>query len=205
LEIKKYDNQTEENIVKLAGAGDEVALEFIYLKYRDIIKSKANLYFLMGGSKDDLIQEGMIGLFGAVMRYDADKNASFRTFAEMCIEHNMVNAVKASARIKHSPLNAFVSIYADPNDEGEYEKLEAQLEDKSMGTPEDLILLQDQFEYINKSSAKIFSKLERIVWREFLKGRTYTEIAEVLGKSPKSIDNSIQRIRKKIEKYLSLY
>lgn len=203
--VKRVENQTEEELVKKAAAGDEVAQDFIFLKYREMVKSKANLYFLMGGDKDDLMQEGMIGLFWAITHYDADKAASFHTYAEVCVGNQMINAVKAASRKKHGPLNDFVPIRGDGEGESESPDLEDQLADTATETPEEYLLLRDQVEYLEKNLDKIFSRLERTVLADFVSGRTYLEIAARLGKSPKAIDNAIQRIRRKIEKHLDVH
>ena len=208
-EIKNYENLSDEYLVGLAADGNETALDHVFQRFREAIRGKANLFFLAGG-KDDLIQEGMIGLFYAIMHYTGDRSAAFRTFAEICIERQMITAVKSAARKKHSPLNLSIPIHgrvpgAGTDNQEEQPPIEEILADPDAYTPEELVLVKDQMERIEAESVRIFSKLELIVWNEFKKGRTYTEIADWLGKSPKSIDNAIQRMKKKVEKRLELY
>ncbi|MDR2157681.1 MAG: sigma-70 family RNA polymerase sigma factor [Clostridiales Family XIII bacterium] len=204
---EKYESCGEEALCKLAGDGDEVALERLFRIYRDVIKSKANLYFLMGGDKDDLIQEGMIGLFGAIMNYREEREASFRTFADLCIGRQMITAVKSADRLKHSPLNSSVSIHnpAENRDARERASIEETFVDRNIHTPEEALLIKDQMERIEQASAKLFSKLELSVWNGYKMGRTYTEIARSMGKSPKTIDNALQRMKKKVERHIELY
>ncbi|MDR0357047.1 MAG: RNA polymerase sporulation sigma factor SigH [Clostridiales Family XIII bacterium] len=203
--IEKYRSYSDEKLCKLAGNRDDAALECLFLNYRDIIKSKANLYFLVGGDKDDLIQEGMIGLFGAIMNYREGKDASFRTFAELCIGRQMMTAVKTADRLKHSPLNSSVSIYNAANGNDEDATIEETFADRNTSTPEEELLIKDQLERIERDSAKIFSKLELSVWNEYKEGKTYTEIARGMRKSQKTIDNAIQRMKKKVERQMELY
>jgi RNA polymerase sporulation-specific sigma factor len=202
---KDYAAYSEEMLCKLAGDGDDVALNRIFRDYRDIIKSKANLYFLVGGDKDDLVQEGMIGLFGAIMNFKEDRETSFRTFAELCIGRQMMTAVKTADRLKHSPLNSSVSIYNTADGDEDDASIEETFIDRSASTPEEELLIKDQLERIEKESVKIFSKLELSVWNEYKIGRTYTEIAHSLGKTPKTIDNALQRMKKKVERHMELY
>jgi RNA polymerase sporulation-specific sigma factor len=204
--IKRYKSYTDEELCGLAGNGDDAALEYIFRNYRDTIKRKANLYFLVGGDKDDLIQEGMIGLFGAIMNYREGRAASFRTFAELCIGRQMMTAVRSADRLKHSPLNSSVSIYNAANDRDENAaSIEETFVDRNTSTPEEEVLVNDQLERIEKDSARIFSKLELSVWNEYKTGKTYAEIARSVGKSPKTIDNALQRMKKKVELHMELY
>ncbi|MDR1953400.1 MAG: sigma-70 family RNA polymerase sigma factor [Clostridiales Family XIII bacterium] len=203
---ERYRSYSDEKLCALAGNGDDAALDYIFRNYRDIIKSKANLYFLVGGDKDDLIQEGMIGLFGAIMNYKEGKDASFRTFAELCIGRQMMTAVKSADRLKHSPLNSSVSIYNAANDRDENAaSIEETFADRNTSTPEEEVLIKDQLERIERDSAQLFSKLELAVWNEYKIGKTYTEIARSMGKSSKTIDNALQRMKKKVETHMKLY
>lgn len=201
---EKYSDLTDEKLVELARGDDEDAAEFLFRKYKDVIRGKSNLYFMVGADKDDLIQEGMIGFYRAISNYNPDKQASFRTFADLCINRQMITAIKRARRMKHSPLNDSVSIY-DKYDNGENSKsIEETYPDINYYNPEEEVLLNEQVEYIEKNSHKVFSKLELEVWNEYLKGKTYIEIAALFDKTPKTIDNAIQRMKKKVEKELDL-
>jgi len=201
---EKYENLTDEELVEIIRGGDEEAAEFLYRKYKDVIRGRGNLYFMVGADKEDLIQEGMIGLFRAIGNYDPDKQASFKTFADLCINRQMITAIKRAGRMKHSPLNTSVSIY-DKSDRDENSKsIEETYPDKINYNPEEEILYNEQVDYIEKNSRKIFSKLELKVWKEYINGKTYTEIAAILGKNSKTIDNAIQRMKKKVEKELDV-
>lgn len=201
---EKYENQTDEELVETIRGGDEEAAEFLYRKYKDVIRGRGNLYFMVGADKEDLIQEGMIGLFRAIGNYDPEREASFKTFADVCINRQMITAIKRAARMKHSPLNTSVSIYDKNGSDENSRSIEETYPDRINYNPEEEILYNEQVEFIEKNSEKIFSKLELKVWQEYAKGKTYTEIASILDKSPKTIDNAIQRMKKKVEKELDV-
>lgn len=201
---EKYEDLTDEKLVKLAGDGDEDAAEYLFRRYKGTIRGRSNLYFMVGADKDDLIQEGMIGLYRAISNYDPDKEASFRTFADLCINRQMITGIKSAQRMKHSPLNTSVSIH-DKNDSDENSRsIEETYPDTYNYNPEEELLFNEQVEYIEANSHKIFSKLELEVWNAYLKGRSYIEIAKLMGRTPKAIDNAIQRMKKKVEKELDV-
>jgi RNA polymerase sporulation-specific sigma factor len=201
----QYKEHRDEELTRLAGAGEEQALEELYSRYREMIRAKSNLYFIVGGDRDDLIQEGMIGMFHAIMEYNAQRGASFETFAELCVERQMVSAIKSAGRLKHTPLNTSVSMSAEREDaNGERISIEESIADYA-DSPEVEVLIKDQIAGIERERNRIFSKLERVVWDEFKKGRTYTEIAAALGHTPKTIDNAIQRMKKKVERHMEQY
>lgn len=201
---EKYEDLTDEALAELARKGDEDAAEFLYRKYKDVIRGRGNLYFMVGADKDDLIQEGMIGLFRAISNYNPERQASFRTFADLCINRQMITAIKRAGRMKHSPLNTSVSIYDKYDSDENSKSIEETYPDRISYNPEEEVLFNEQVEYIEKNSDKIFSKLELTVWNEYLQGKTYTEIASHMDKSPKAIDNAIQRMKKKVEKELDV-
>ncbi|MDR0851493.1 MAG: sigma-70 family RNA polymerase sigma factor [Clostridiales Family XIII bacterium] len=203
----KYDTYSDAALAQRAADGDEIALECIYARFREIIRMKSNLFFIVGGDRDDLIQEGMIGMFHAIMEYNADRGASFATFAELCVERQMMTAIKSAARLKHAPLNTSLSISEshETTDGEACMSIEDVLADRYAPSPEDDVLFRDQLNSIERDRDRIFSKLERVVWDEFKQGRTYTEIADMLGKTPKAIDNAIQRMKKKVEKHMDMY
>lgn len=198
---KSFDSMTDEDIVTIAKEGDESALDFILRKFRPHVARKANSYFLAGADKEDLIQEGMIGLFKAVRDYKDDKEASFRSFAELCITRQIITAVKSASRLKHSPLNSYVSL-DKPLQEDNYDStLLNIIAGGSSSNPEDIIIGKENMEQVEIKMEEVLSKLECQVLSMYLKGKSYNEIAVILNKDPKSIDNALQRIKKKFEKF----
>lgn len=197
-----YKEISDEELVDLAQNGDENAEEFLIRKYKDVVRSKAHLYFMVGADSEDIMQEGMIGIFKAIRSYNNGKQASFHTFAEICINRQIITAIKRAARLKHSPLNTSVSLSKPISDEDPAKTLEETLSSNSNTDPEALLLLKEDMDFIEGNGTDIFSDLELSVWNEFLKGKTYLEIAEITGKTPKAIDNAIQRTKRKLELYL---
>lgn len=183
----------------LAKAGDEDALRHIYTESRGMLRGMANVYYMVGADRDDIIQEGMIGLLYAIRTFNPDGGASFRTFAELCVKRRIINAVKLAGRKKHMPLNESVSIESETSDT--YEALLAP----SATNPEEMVLLADLLGFIGRNAPTLFSEMELGVWDAYSCGNNAAEIAEMLGKSPKSVDNALTRIKGKIEKLVSLY
>jgi len=197
-----YAELDDETLVSLAQGGDENAEEYLIRKYKDVVRSKAHLYFMVGADSEDIVQEGMIGIFKAIRSYNKAKAASFHTFAEICINRQIITAVKRATRLKHSPLNTSVSLSRPLSDSEPDTTLEETLSSDSNTDPEGLFLLKEEMDFIEGNGAEIFSDLELSVWNEYLKGKSYTQIAEITGKSPKAIDNAIQRTKRKLELYL---
>ena len=190
--MDKYaDFSDEELIVKLRN-GDKAITDYIMDKYKNLVKSKAKAMFLIGGDNDDLIQEGMIGLFMAINYYDPWKDSSFNTFADICITRRLYSAIQASQRKKNSPLNSYISISED----------EQQVFDNMHGSfdinPEEMLINRENVRIINEKMKESLSKFENKVMTLYLDGHNYIEIASLLEKSPKSIDNALQRIKKKL-------
>ena len=190
--MDKYaDFSDEELIVKLRN-GDKAITDYIMDKYKNLVKSKAKAMFLIGGDNDDLIQEGMIGLFMAINYYDPRKDSSFNTFADICITRRLYSAIQASQRKKNSPLNSYISISED----------EQQVFDNMHGSfdinPEEMLINRENVRIINEKMKESLSKFENKVMTLYLDGHNYIEIASLLEKSPKSIDNALQRIKKKL-------
>jgi len=199
---RDYVELTDERLVNLAQDGDENAEEFLIRKYKDVVRSKAHLYFMVGADSEDIVQEGMIGIFKAIRGYNKTRQASFHTFAEICINRQIITAIKRATRLKHSPLNTSVSL-SKPLSEAEPDTtLEETLSSNSNTDPEALFLLKEDMGYIEGNGSEIFSDLELNVWNEYLKGRSYLQIAEITGRPPKAIDNAIQRTKRKLELYL---
>jgi RNA polymerase sporulation-specific sigma factor len=197
-----FEEMDDEKLVTLAQQGDENAEEFLIRKYKDVVRSKAHLYFMVGADSEDIVQEGMIGIFKAIRSYNNTKQASFHTFAEICINRQIITAIKRATRLKHSPLNTSVSLSKPLSDNESETTLEETLSSNSNTDPEALFLLKEDMGYIEGNGSDIFSDLELSVWNEYLKGKTYIQIAEITGKPPKAIDNAIQRTKRKLELYL---
>ena len=195
-----FDNLTDEELVTCFRRGGDRAMDYIMNKYKKTVRNKAKALYLMGGDEDDLIQEGMIGLFKAVMDFNRDREASFSTFANLCISRQMYSAVEASLRKKHQPLNSYVSFYDEKEQEGgrnSVTEIELSSEDDN---PELLIIARENEEIIRKAIKDLLSPMENQVMNLFLEGLDYKEIAEKLGKNPKSVDNALQRIKSKLYK-----
>ena len=181
---------------------EEKDIEVVLEEYKEVVRAKAGLYFMLGAEKDDLIQEGMIGLVKAYNTYDASKGASFSTFAELCIKRQLINAVKASARKKNAPLNLSVSFDTPVGTEEDSPTIGEVLAAGYDSDPEDQVIFKELMELLVDPEKSFFSVLEQSVLELLLQGKNYIEIADILGKTPKQIDNAIQRIRKKIKSLL---
>jgi RNA polymerase sporulation-specific sigma factor len=200
--VPNYTEFTDEKLVTLAQDGDEIAEEYLIRKFKNVVRSKAHLYFMVGADSEDIVQEGMIGIFKAIRSYNKTKQASFHTFAEICINRQIITAIKRATRLKHSPLNTSVSLNKPLSDTEPDTTLEETLSASSNTDPEALFLLKENMGYIEGNGAEIFSDLELTVWNEYLKGKSYLQIAVITGRSPKAIDNAIQRTKRKLELYL---
>lgn len=193
---------TDEQLVQMSQEGSETAEEILIEKYKSYVKNKAKLYYIVGADSEDVVQEGMIGLFKAIRGFDAAKNASFKTFADTCISSQIMTAIKKANRRKHQPLNESLSLNKELDDETQTTVYGDLLHSSSDSEPEAAMLFQEKLEALKASDSGLFSSFEWKVWNEKLKGKDYNEIAETLEKSPKSIDNAMQRIKKKIVAYL---
>ena len=212
MQRKEYDNCTDEELIELSRGGDSAATDFLMEKYKGLVRSKARLFRLPDGDADDLIQEGMLGLFKALRDYDAGKNASFATFASLCIARQLGTAVEAAGRKKHQPLNTAVSYDTPVPEEGEISTRSAK-GTGSTSTYLELLASEDadpETAYISKESRRnleeniqeVLSPLEREVLDLYLADLNYVQIAEKLGRDPKSTDNALQRIKAKVRKLL---
>lgn len=198
--MNSYKDFTDEELLIRARDGEEEITEYLMDKYKNLVRSKAATMFILGADKDDLIQEGMIGLFKAVRDYDSGRDASFYTFAELCISRQMYTAIQASGRKKHSPLNTYVSIYQE-NDEDGAGLIDA-LENKKERNPEDILIDQENVEAIESIIENDLSSFEKQVLELSMTGMGYVEIAKLLGKDGKSTDNALSRVKIKIRKGL---
>lgn len=195
-DVDKYRDMTDEQLIANLRAGDKNIMDYILNKYKPLVLSKTNAMYLIGGDTDDLIQEGMIGLFKAIRDYRADKESSFFHFAELCITRQLYSAVEASNRKKHVPLNTYVSFYSQSGEEGM--SLAETLSGDMMDDPEQLIINQENLQLFWEKLRERLSGMERQVLDEYLSGLNYRQIAEKMGKSPKAIDNALSRIKSKI-------
>ena len=198
----KYQNLTDEQIISEIKNGDKEALSYILEKYKDLVNVKVSKYFIIGAEKEDTVQEGMIGLFKAIKNYNAEKQNSFKSFANICIERQLITAIKTSNRQKHQPLNSYLSLNTaayENNDDDSVELLET-FNSKTIEDPLETIMKQEQYNEVETAVNKNLSKFEQKVLSRFLNGESYTVIAKKLNTPVKSIDNAIQRIRKKATK-----
>lgn len=196
--MNKYDEMTDEQLIALLRSGEKDIIDYIMDKYKFLVKKKAKAMFLLGGENDDLIQEGMIGLFKAVQEYDEALETSFYSFADLCISRQMYTAIEASKRQKHIPLNSYVSLY----DEGEDQPLIESIESLNDRNPEEMFLDKEYLQMIKIELEQNLSDLENRVLYLHLQGIAYQTIAKLLDKSSKSIDNALQRIKNKTEKII---
>ncbi|MBR7148290.1 MAG: RNA polymerase sporulation sigma factor SigH [Firmicutes bacterium] len=197
----KYKEFTDEELVTMAREGNADAEEYLIQKYKETAKSRARLYFMVGGDKEDIVQEGMIGIFKAIRSYDPEKEASFRTFVELCISRQIITAIKQAGRLKHSPLNTSVSLWKPVSEEDNGNTLADTLSSDSNSDPETVLLLTEIIDYVTREDSKVFSELEMKVWMEYIQGKSCAQIASEMGRSPKSVDNAIQRTKRKINLY----
>ncbi len=193
---------TDEEIVTLAKDGDTAALEFLISKYKNFVRSKARTYFLIGADREDIIQEGMIGLYKSIRDYRYDRQASFRAFAEICVTRQIITAIKTATRQKHMPLNSYVSLNKPVYEEESERTLSDVITQGKAGNPEDLFIDQEDFLDIESTMQRILSPLEQEVVNLYLEGKSYVEIAQQLDRHVKSVDNALQRVKRKLEQYL---
>ena len=197
-----YSSMSDEDIVALCRNGDNVAVEYLLNKYKNFVRSKARSYFLIGADHEDIVQEGMIGLYKAIRDFRPDKLSSFRAFAELCITRQIITAIKTATRQKHIPLNSYVSLNKPLYDEESDRTLLDVIIEGRATNPEELIIGQEDLSSINHKIDEVLSGLEQEVLRAYLDGKSYQEIADNLGRHVKSIDNALQRVKRKLEKYL---
>lgn len=195
---EKYGNLTDEQIISHIKEGDEQALSFLLEKYKDLVNSKVGKYFIIGAEREDIIQEGMIGLYKAIKNFDSCKQNTFKTFANICVERQLITAIKSSNRQKHIPLNSYLSLNtsAYDNDEDGAELIET-FDSKTIEDPLETIMKKEYFEEIQNTMHKSLSKFEERVLERYMQGESYEVIAKKLETPIKSVDNAIQRIRKK--------
>ena len=204
VEAIREEHLDDEFIVEQARSGDPKAQEFLIKKYKNFVRSKARSYFLIGADREDIVQEGMIGLFKAMRDYQPDKVTSFKSFAELCIKRQIITAIKTATRQKHIPLNSYVSL----NKPLHHEECDRTLYDIMTSScrelnPEHLIIKREELSHIEEKMGEVLSDLEWKVLNAYLEGKSYHEISIEMNKHVKSVDNALQRVKKKLEKYLT--
>lgn len=200
--VSPFSSMSDEDIVRLCHEGDPLAEEFLLNKYKNFVRSKARSYFLIGADHEDIVQEGMIGLYKAIRDYKEEKLSSFRAFAELCITRQIITAIKTATRQKHIPLNSYVSLNKPLYDEESDRTLLDIIMEGNISNPEDMIINQENIGSIHQKINEVLSGLEQEVLASYLDGKSYQEIADSLGRHVKSIDNALQRVKRKLEKYL---
>ena len=203
-EISYINEISDEEIVLKAKHGNKLAQEKIINKYEQFVKNKAKSYFLIGADEEDIYQEGMIGLYKAIRDFNPDKLTSFRGFAELCITRQIITAIKTATRQKHIPLNTYVSLNKPMYEEESDRTLLDVIEGLTVSDPEELIIGREEVKHIENEISKVLSELELEVLMSYLDGKSYQEIACDLDRQAKSIDNALQRVKKKLEKCLNI-
>ena len=203
--MKKYERMTDEQLIGELRGGDQGVMDFIMVKYKSMVRKKARAMYLLGGENEDLIQEGMIGLIKAVRDFKEEQGASFQSFAELCVSRQMYSAIEASKRKKHFPLNSYISLYeeSEVQKNGRKMPLIDTIEPEQETNPEALYFGKEYTEAFVEQLKEKLSPMENRVLSLHLQGTDYRQIAELLGKSPKSIDNALQRIKGKAEKMMN--
>ena len=199
----KYNNLSDEDVIKLIKQGDNQALSYLLERYKELVNIKVGKYYIVGAEREDTVQEGMIGLFKAIKCFDAQKQNSFKTFANICIERQLITAIKTSNRQKHMPLNSYLSLNNSAYDnEDNDEELINTFDSKTIEDPLDTLMKKEYYEQIESTIDKTLSGFEKQVLNRYIKGESYVDIAAKLDTPVKSVDNAIQRIRKKAIKNL---
>ena len=199
---RDLDAMEDEEIVEIARQGNTEALEYLIGKYKNFVRAKARSYFLVGADREDIIQEGMIGLYKAIRDFRSDKLSSFRAFAELCITRQIITAIKTATRQKHIPLNSYVSLNKPIYDEDSDRTLLDVISGSRVTDPEELFISREEFGDIEQKMGEILSELEWRVLIAYLDGKSYQEIADELNRHVKSIDNALQRVKRKLERYI---
>jgi len=198
-----YEDLTDEAVAELARNYDGDALEYLLNKYKNFVRAKARSYFLIGADREDIVQEGMIGLYKAVRDFRSSKLSSFRAFAELCITRQIITAIKTATRQKHRPLNSYVSLNKPAYDEESDRLLIDVISSTKVSNPEDIIIGKEDYSSIESKMGKLLSPLELQVLRKYIEGKSYFEVADELGRSVKSVDNALQRVKNKLEKLIA--
>ena len=201
---ENYKNMSDEDLIETIKLGDKNALEFLINKYKELVNMKVSKYFMIGSEKEDIVQEGLIGLYKAIKSYSPDKQNSFKTFANMCIERQLITAIKSSNRQKHMPLNSYLSLNASAYENDEETSIIDTYDAHQIEDPLETITKQEYYKSVETAIDKSLSNFEKQVLNRYMQGESYIQIAEKLDTPVKSIDNAIQRIRKKASNSINL-
>ena len=199
---RDFDSMTDEQVVILAQETDSPALEYLLNKYKNLVRTKARSYFLIGADHEDIVQEGMIGLYKAIRDYKAERLSSFRAFAELCVTRQIITAIKTATRQKHIPLNSYISLNKPIYEEDSDRTLLDVITEEGMSNPEEMIIDREDLSVIEGKIGQMLSDLEKEVLVRYMEGKSYVEIADEMHRHVKSIDNALQRIKRKLLKYL---
>ena len=199
---RDFDSMTDEQVVVLAQETDSPALEYLLNKYKNFVRTKARSYFLIGADHEDIVQEGMIGLYKAIRDYKAERLSSFRAFAELCVTRQIITAIKTATRQKHIPLNSYISLNKPIYEEDSDRTLLDVITEEGMSNPEEMIIDREDLSLIEGKIGQMLSDLEKDVLVRYMEGKSYVEIADEMHRHVKSIDNALQRIKRKLLKYL---
>ena len=202
--VEQFEKMSDEQLVEQVHQGNTDALDFLITKYRLFVKSKAKSYFLIGADKEDIVQEGMIGLYKAIRDFKGDKLSSFRAFAELCITRQIITAIKTATRQKHIPLNSYVSLDKPIYDEESERTLMDIIISPVTDDPERIIINQEDYSRLEHKMGEVLSELELQVLSRYLAGQSYYEISGELNRHVKSIDNALQRVKRKLERHLEI-
>jgi RNA polymerase sporulation-specific sigma factor len=199
---ERFEHMTDEQVVRLAQQADGTALEYLLNKYKNFVRSKARSYFLIGADHEDVVQEGMIGLYKAIRDFREEKLTSFRAFAELCITRQIITAIKTATRQKHIPLNSYVSLNKPIYDEESDRTLLDVITEGWEANPEEVLINRENVSVIEGRIGKMLSGLEKQVLLRYLEGKSYQEISQEMKRHVKSIDNALQRVKRKLQKML---
>jgi len=202
ISFEEYKQMSDDELVELVHQGDMEAQETLIKRYKNFVLAKSRSYFLVGADREDIVQEGMIGLYKAVRDYKIERLASFRAFAELCITRQIITAIKAATRQKHQPLNTYISLNKPIYDEESDRTLLDILKGGKLSNPEALFISNETYDLIESEISSMLSDLEFDVLQEYLDGKSYRKIAESLDKHVKSVDNALQRVKRKLEVFL---
>ena len=201
---ENFASFSDEELVVLAQQSDDRALDYLLSKYFVYVRNKSLSYYIVGADRDDIIQEGMIGLFKAVRDFSSERGVSFKTFADVCVTRQIITAVKNASRQKHAPLNFYVSLNKSVSDEDEDSTLSDILGQAKDSNPEEILIKKENANILGSEMSRLLSQFELLVLTLYLQGNSYQDIGKLIGKTPKSVDNALQRIKKKFEKISSL-
>ena len=201
---ENYKNMSDEDLIETIKSGDKNALEYLINKYKELVNMKVSKYFMVGSEKEDIVQEGLIGLYKAIKSYSPEKQNSFKTFANMCIERQLITAIKSSNRQKHQPLNSYLSLNASAYENDEETSILDTYDAHQIEDPLETITKQEYYKSVETAIDKSLSNFEKQVLNRYMQGESYIQIAEKLDTPVKSVDNAIQRIRKKATNSINL-